>query len=120
MLVFNPLHQHSATPRAKRGKRDEQQKTPIPPAVEHITRHNNESVLQPQLPLRLADEAVENEPIEQKDYRQKQGELYGVEEHILCALRRQRYDKFLGYANRKSHYLLYISSIICHPTLNPK
>ena len=31
--------------------------------------------------LRLADEAVEDEPIEQEDYWKKQGELDGVEEH---------------------------------------
>jgi hypothetical protein len=37
------------------------------------------------LPLRLADEAVEDEPIEQKYYRQEYRELDGVEEHIwLC------------------------------------
>ena len=58
-------------------------KTPIPPTVKHIARHHNEGVLQPQLVLRLADEAVEDEPIEQKDYRQEQGELDGIEEHIL-------------------------------------
>ena len=85
-LVFSPLHQHSAAPRAERGKSNKQQKPPVPPAVEHITRHYNECVLQPQLVLRLADEAVEDEPIEQKDYRQEDGELDGVEEHIVLSL----------------------------------
>ena len=86
MLAINPLHQHPAAPRAEGCKGDEEQKTPVPPAVKHITRHHHESVLQTQLPLRLADEAVEDEPIEQEDYRQKQGELDGVEEHnvIVC------------------------------------
>ena len=101
MLVLNPLHQHSAAPRTKRGECNKQQKTPVPPAVKNITRHHHESVLQPQLVLRLADKAVEDEPIEQEDYRQKQGELDGVEEHILWVLRRQRYDKFCGYAKEK-------------------
>ena len=55
----------------------------IPPAVEHIARHHNESVLQTQLPLRLADKTVENEPIEQEDYRQEEGELDGVEKHVF-------------------------------------
>jgi hypothetical protein len=32
--------------------------------------------------LRLADEAIKDEPIKQEHYRQKQGELYRVEEHI--------------------------------------
>lgn len=31
--------------------------------------------------LRLGDEAVEDEPIEEEHYRQKDGELDGVEEH---------------------------------------
>ena len=71
----------SAAPRTKRCKCDEQQKTPVPPTVEHIACHNYKSVLQTQLPLRLADEAVEDKPIEQKDYRQEYRELDGVEEH---------------------------------------
>ena len=57
------------------------QKPPVPPAVEHIAGHRHESVLQAQLPLRLGDEAVKDEPIEQKHYRQEDGELDGVEEH---------------------------------------
>ena len=74
--------EHPATPRTKRCKCDEQQKTPVPPTVEHIACYNYKSVLQLQLPLRLADEAVEDKPIEQKDYRQEYRELDGIEEHI--------------------------------------
>ena len=74
--------EQSATPGAERSKSNEYQKTPVPPAVEHIARYNNKGVLQTQLPLRLADEAVEHEPIEQEDYRQEYRELDGVEEHL--------------------------------------
>jgi len=81
-LRFSLSDEQSTTPRAERSESDEQKEPPIPPAIEHITRHYNESVLQPQLVLRLADEAVEDEPIEQEDYWKKQGELDGVEEHI--------------------------------------
>ena len=72
----------TASPRTKGCKRDEQQKTPVPSSIEHIAGHHHKSVLQTQLPLRLADEAVEDEPIEQKYYRQEYRELDGVEEHI--------------------------------------
>ena len=75
--------EQAAAPRAERGESDEQQETPVPPAVEHIAGHHHKSVLQPQLPLRLADEAVEDEPIEQKDYWKKNRKLHGIEKHIL-------------------------------------
>ena len=74
-------NKQTASPRTKGCKRDEQQKPPVPPPIKHLTRHHNESVLQTQLPLRLADEAVEDEPIEQKYYRQEYRELDGVEKH---------------------------------------
>ena len=59
------------------------QKAPVPPAVEHVARRHNESVLQLQLVLRLADEAVEDKPIEQKHYRKKNCKLNRVEEQLL-------------------------------------
>ena len=55
---------------------------PVPTAVEDIAGHHHEGVLQTQLPLRLAKKPVEDEPIEQKHYRQEYRELDGVEEHI--------------------------------------
>ena len=81
MLVINPLHQHPTAPRAERGEGDKEQEAPVPPAVEDIAGHHHEGVLQAQLPLRLADEAVKDEPIEQEHYRQEYRELDGVEEH---------------------------------------
>ena len=77
--------EQSATPRAKRSEGNKQQKAPIPPAIKHIARHHHECVLQLQLVFRLANKTVEDEPIEQKDYRQKYGELNGIEKHIILA-----------------------------------
>ena len=94
LMAINPLHQHPAAPRAEGCEGDKEQKPPVPPAVEHIAGHYHEGVLQAQLPLRLGDKAVEDEPIEQKHYRQEDGELDGVEEHNVLCLRRQRYVKF--------------------------
>ena len=82
----------AAAPRAERSEGDEQQKTPVPPTVEDITGHDNECVLHAQLPFRLADETVENKPIEQKHYRQKYRELDGIEKHGIV-LRVQKYGK---------------------------
>ena len=83
LLAFNPLHQHPAAPRAEGCEGDKEQKTPVPPTVEHIAGHHHEGVLQAQLVLRLADKSVEDEPIEQKHYRQEDGELYRIEQHSL-------------------------------------
>lgn len=62
-----------------RSECDEQKETPVPPTIEHITCHHHEGVLQMQLPLRLVDEAVKHNPIEQEDYWQEYRELDGVE-----------------------------------------
>ena len=78
-LRLGLTYEKAATPRAERGERYQQQETPVPPAVEHIARHHNKGILQFQLPLRLADEAVEDKPIEQKNYRKEYRELNGVE-----------------------------------------
>ena len=75
--------EQAAAPRAERGEGDEQQESPVPPAVEDVTCHHHEGILQTQLPLRLADKAVEDEPIKQEYYWQKYCELDGVEEHIV-------------------------------------
>ena len=69
ILCFRLSDEQAAAPRAKRSKSDEQKEPPVPPAIEHITRHHYEGVLQTQLPLRLADKTVEDIPIEQEDYR---------------------------------------------------
>ena len=76
-----PSDEQSTAPRAERCENDKQQKPPIPPTIKHIARHHDKSVLQTQLPLRLADEAVEDEPIEQEHYRKKYRELEGIEQH---------------------------------------
>ena len=86
-----------AAPRTERSESNEQQKPPVPPAVKHIACHHYESVLQPQLPLRLADEAVEDKPIEQEHYRQEYRELDGVEEHITG---------FCGRKGRKKTHMI--------------
>ena len=83
LSCFSLSDEQTAAPRAERGKRDKQQKPPIPPAIEHITRHHNESILQTQLPLRLPDETVKDKPIEQKDYWKKYRELDGVKKHVF-------------------------------------
>ena len=112
ILCFRFSDEQSATPRTERGKRNKQQKPPVPPAVEHITRHHNESVLHPQLILRLADEAVENKPIEKEDYRQKDGELDGVEKHgIMTYLENAKIRKIeMEKLNYNSCSFFYFSS----------
>ena len=109
-------YEQSTSPRAERGESDEQKEPPVPPAIEHITGHHNEGVLQTQLPLPLADKAVEDEPIEQEHYRQEDGKLDGVEEHI---------DLVWGDKGTENYFItdslvLYIFSLICQPTLWPK
>ena len=56
--------EQAAAPRAERGESDEQKEPPVPPSVEDVASHHDEGVLQAQLPLRLADETVEDKPIE--------------------------------------------------------
>jgi len=69
-------HPYAAEPTAKGGQGNQDQEFPIPPAVKQIADHNHKQVLPP-------DAAVEHEPIEQKDSRQKQEKLYGIKKHIL-------------------------------------
>ena len=78
-LATNLLHQHPTAPRTERGEGDEEQETPVPPAVEDIAGHDHESVLQTQLPLRLAEEPVKDVPIEQENYRQENSKLDRIE-----------------------------------------
>ena len=58
----------SAQVAAQRGERDQQQEPPIPPAVEKITNPDNEKVLKPKM-------SIENEPVQKKGNRQKDGKL---------------------------------------------
>ena len=53
------LQQDTTEIAAKRGRRYEEKETPIPPAIEDITGHDNQQIL----PLVV----LEDEPIEQKD-----------------------------------------------------
>jgi hypothetical protein len=64
-------YQKTAAPRTERGEGYEQQKTPVPPAVEHIARQHHKGVLQPQLMFRLAYKTVEDKPVKQKNYWKK-------------------------------------------------
>ena len=86
--------EQSTTPRTQRSECNEQQKPPVPPAVKHVTGHHHKSVLQPQLPLRLADKAVEDEPIEKEDYRQEYRELDGIEKHIALGFAGAKVGKY--------------------------
>ena len=73
------FHQKSAEVTAQRRECYQQQKPPVPPAVEDVAGNEDERILKSQLPLRLADESVEYKPIEQEDYREEYEELNGVE-----------------------------------------
>ena len=92
----------TASPRTERGESNEQQKPPVPPSIEHITGHHHKSVLQSQLLLRLADKAVEDEPIEQEDYWEEYRELDGVEKHnALCCIVVAKVKIILYMRNKK-------------------
>ena len=75
------LYADAAEKRTERCEGDEDKKPPVPPAVEDVTGNDNEEVLQEQLVLAATERVVEHKPIEEEDYRQKNGKLNGVEEH---------------------------------------
>ena len=60
---------------AGRSECDQEKKPPVPPAIKDVGYHYNKEILQLEVLL-------EDEPIEQKHYRQENGELYGVEKHL--------------------------------------
>jgi hypothetical protein len=65
------LDEQTAGKTAQRRDYDENEKTPIPPAIEHIASDKDEQVLPPQL--------LENKPVEQKHHRQKNHKCERVE-----------------------------------------
>ena len=58
-----------------RGECNQEKEPPVPPSIEDVGHHYDEEILQLKVLL-------EDEPIEQKHYRQEDGELYGVEKHL--------------------------------------
>lgn len=68
-----------------RGKRDQAQKSPIPPAVKQVARRENEQVLSPEN-LRSIGPNIQN-PIRRKNTGQEQQEFNGVEEHDVTVFR---------------------------------
>lgn len=82
------LNEQAAQERTERGYGYEDEKPPVPPAVENVTGNDDEEVLQEQLVLAAAECVVEHKPIEQENYRKENGKLDGVEEHTWgCAPR---------------------------------
>jgi hypothetical protein len=55
---------YSTQPTAKRGEGNEDEETPVPPAIEEIGGCHNKEILQPQFPFK-------DKPIEQKYYWKK-------------------------------------------------
>ena len=80
------LDADAAQKRAQSGEGDEDQETPVPPAVKDIRRDDNQHVLDCQLVLASAYPSVADEPIEEKHYRQEKQKLNGIEEHCFCFL----------------------------------
>jgi hypothetical protein len=67
------LDEQSAEKAAERSDDDENEKTPIPPAIKDVARHEDEQILPPQL--------LEDKPLEQEHYRQENHECERVEKH---------------------------------------
>ena len=63
----------------QRRKGKQHQKTPVPPSIKDVGGSHDKEVLQFQVP-------IENEPIEQKHYREENGEFYGIEKHPMLHL----------------------------------
>ena len=68
------LNEQATQEAACRRDDDENQETPVPPAVKDITRHKDEQVL-PTQPL-------EDKPVEQEHYRQEYHECERVKKHL--------------------------------------
>ena len=73
-LSLKALDEYATHVAAQRGEGNEQQETPVPPAIEHIAGDQQQHVLPPP--------ATEHEPIEQEHYRQKYQECNRVKQHI--------------------------------------
>ena len=69
------LDQQARSETARGSECDQEKEPPVPPSVEDVGYHYHEEILQLEV-------LTEDEPIEQKDYRQKDGEFYGVEKHL--------------------------------------
>ena len=74
-ILSKHVNQQSCNETTRRGECYKEKESPIPPSVEDVGYHHDEEVLQ----LKVL---VENEPIEQEHYRQKDGELDGIERHF--------------------------------------
>ena len=73
---FLVLINEKSCPETTRGSEcNQKQEPPIPPPVEDVGHHHDKKVLQFQVLL-------EDEPIEQKHYRQEDGEFYGIKKHL--------------------------------------
>ena len=71
-ILFN---QQTRPEAARGGEGNQEQEPPVPPSVEDVGHHHDEEILQLEV-------LSEDEPIEQKHYRQEDGEFYGVEKHL--------------------------------------
>ena len=112
------LNEQAAQERTERGYGYEDEKPPVPPAVENVTGNDDEEVLQEQLVLAAAECVVEDEPIEQEHYRQKNGKLNGVEKHNSInafvnnmyesgyTFMLQRYENYARWANEIPVYII--------------
>ena len=69
--TFKAADEQATEEAAQRGNDNENQKTPIPPAIEYITRHKDEEILPPQ--------PLEYKPVEQKHHWQEYHECERIE-----------------------------------------
>ena len=58
---------------------DQKEKTPVPPAVKQVACGHDKEVLQLQA-------SFKHKPVEQKHDRQKDGEIDGVEQHVVKSI----------------------------------
>ena len=79
--IVPTLFNQQTRPETARGREcNQEQESPIPPSVEDVGHHHDEEILQLEV-------LTEDEPIEQKHYRQEDGEFYGVEKHLSKGFR---------------------------------
>jgi len=72
-LAFITLQQKPTSITTQRCECNEQQKTPVPPSVEHVAGNDNQEILPTQL--------TESKPIEKKNYWKENQELERIEKH---------------------------------------
>ena len=75
MLVPVFVNQQTGDKTTCRSERDEEKEPPVPPAIEYVWDYDDKQILQLQV-------LVENEPVEQKHYRQEYRVFYGIEKHL--------------------------------------